>query len=110
MSMAPCSEAGILVAGVGHPLIGDDALGFEVIQALEAGPLPERVRLFYAGASPLDLLGELAGIRMLIIVDAVTGVAHGEIIKKRIAHHVTDSYMNEAGTHGIGHVQTLRMA
>ena len=108
--MAPSSEADILVAGVGHPLMGDDALGLEVIRELQAANLPERARLFYAGASPLDILGELAGIRTLIVIDAVFGVAPGEIIKKRITQNLADSSINEAGTHGIGLVQTLRLA
>jgi hydrogenase maturation protease len=108
--MAPSPEADILIAGVGHPLMGDDALGLEVIRALERARLPERVRLFYAGASPLDILGELAGIRKLIVIDAVTGVAPGEIIKNRCASNLSDIPVNEAETHGIGLVQTLRLA
>jgi len=108
--MAPCSAADILIAGVGHPLMGDDALGLETIQALEAERLPERVRLFYAGASPLDILGELVGIRKLIVIDAVTGVAPGEIIRRRCASNFSDISVNGVETHGIGLVQTLRLA
>jgi hydrogenase maturation protease len=108
--MALSTEAEILVAGVGHPLMGDDALGLEVIQALEKERLPAAVRLFYAGASPLDILGELVGIRTLIVIDALTGVAPGEILKKRITQNLADISVNEAETHGIGLVQTLMLA
>ena len=108
--MALSTEAEILIAGVGHPLMGDDALGLEVIRELEAENLTEQVRLFYAGASPLDILGELAGIQKLIVIDAVTGVAPGEIIKKRCALNHSDIPINEVETHGISLVQTLRLA
>jgi hydrogenase maturation protease len=90
--------------------MGDGALGLEVIQELERESLPATVRLFDAGAAPLDILGELAGIRTLMVIDAVTGVAPGEIIKKRITQNLADSSINEAETHGIGLVQTLRLA
>ena len=108
--MALSTDAEILVAGVGHPLMGDDALGLEVIRELEAENLTEQVRLFYAGASPLDILGELAGIQKLIVIDAVTGIAPGEIIKKRCSLRHTDIPVNETETHGIGLNQTLRLA
>ncbi|MCX5904419.1 MAG: hydrogenase maturation protease [Proteobacteria bacterium] len=108
--MALSTDAEILIAGVGHPLMGDDALGLEVIRKLETESLPEQVRLLYAGASPLDILGELAGIQKLIVIDALTGVAPGEIIKKRCALHHTDIPINETETHGIGLGQTLRLA
>jgi hydrogenase maturation protease len=108
--MAPCAAADILIAGVGHPLMGDDALGLEAIQALEAERLPERVRLFYAGASPLDILGELSGIRKLIVLDAVTGAAPGEIIRISCAPNNCAMPANGAESHGIGLVQTIRLA
>ena len=108
--MALSTEAGILIAGVGHPLMGDDALGLEVIRELEAENLTAGVRLFYAGASPLDILGELSGIQKLIVIDALTGVAPGEIIKRRCALNNSDIPINEVETHGIGLVQTLRLA
>jgi hydrogenase maturation protease len=108
--MALSTEAEILIAGVGHPLMGDDALGLEVIRELEAENLTAGVRLFYAGAAPLDILGELAGIQKLIVIDALTGVAPGEIIKRRCALNNSDIPINEVETHGIGLVQTLRLA
>lgn len=108
--MAPSSAADILIAGVGHPLMGDDALGLEAIQALEAESLPERVRLFYAGASPLDIVCELSGIRKLIVLDAVTGAAPGEIIRISCALNSCAMPVNGTETHGISLVQTIRLA
>jgi hydrogenase maturation protease len=90
--------------------MGDDALGLEALQGLEAERLPERVRLFYAGASPLDILGELPGIRKLIVIDAVSGAAPGEIIRLSCAPGKCALPVNRAETHGIGLVQTIRLA
>ena len=108
--MTVSAEADILIAGVGHPLMGDDSLGLEVIRKLEESCPIARTRLFYAGASPLDILGELAGIKKLIIVDALTGIGPGEIIKQRYGSHQSELHMNEVVTHGIGLVQTLSLA
>ncbi len=108
MTVSP--EADILIAGVGHPLMGDDSLGLEVIRKLEESGPRARMRLFFAGAMPLDILGELAGIKKLIIVDALTGIGPGEIIKQRYGSHQSELHMNEVVTHGIGLVQTLSLA
>lgn len=108
--MTVSTEADILIAGVGHPLMGDDSLGLEVIRKLEESCPIARTRLFYAGASPLDILGELAGIKKLIIVDALTGIGPGEIIKQQYGSHQSELHMNEVVTHGIGLVQTLSLA
>jgi hydrogenase maturation protease len=108
--MTVSTEADILIAGVGHPLMGDDSLGLEVIRKLEESCPIARTRLFYAGASPLDILGELAGIKKLIIVDALIGIEPGEIIKQRYGSHHSEVHLNEVETHGIGLVQTLSLA
>lgn len=108
--MTVSAEADILIAGVGHPLMGDDSLGLEVIRKLEEGAPLARTRLFYAGASPLDILGELDGIKKLIIVDALIGIGPGEIIKQRYGSHHSEVHINEVETHGIGLVQTLTLA
>jgi hydrogenase maturation protease len=108
--MASDSELDILIAGVGHPLMGDDSLGGAVLQKLEQVGFSLRARLFYAGSAPLDILTELAGIKKLIVVDALTGVKPGVFVKK---HFSTISHIpehNEVESHGIGLVQTLCLA
>lgn len=108
--MTVSTDADILVAGVGHPLMGDDSLGLEVIRKLEQGSPLSRTRLYYAGASPLDILGELAGIKKLIIVDALVGVGPGETVKRRYELHHYEMFIREVETHGIGLAQTLTLA
>jgi hydrogenase maturation protease len=108
--MTVAAVADILIAGVGHPLMGDDSLGLEVIRKLAEGRLSSRTRLYYAGASPLDILGELSGITKLIIVDALMGVEPGEIIKRRYGSHHSEIPLRGVETHGIGLADTLTMA
>ena len=108
--MTVSTDADILIAGVGHPLMGDDALGLEVIRKLEEGVPLSRTRLYYAGASPLDILGELAGIKKLIIVDALTGIGPGVVIKRRYQSHHSEIPLRGVETHGIGLAQILTMA
>lgn len=108
--MDPVSKADILIAGVGHELMGDDALGHAVLAKLEQGGMPSRVRLLDAGPAPQDILAELSGIKKLIVVDALTGVEPGRIVIKRLP--AIAAFPEEYGTqsHGISLVQTLCLA
>jgi hydrogenase maturation protease len=108
--MIPLSAADILIAGVGHPLMGDDSLGLVVIQQLEEDGESTRARLFFAGSVPIDILGELAGIKKLIVVDALTGIEPGTIVRTRFLKSSYISEHGEAESHGIGLVQTLCLA
>jgi hydrogenase maturation protease len=90
--------------------MGDDSLGLEVLRTLEQGSRSSRTRLYYAAASPLDILGELSGITKLIIVDALTGIDPGEIIKRRYGSDHSEIPLRGVETHGIGLAHTLTMA
>lgn len=63
---------GVLVACIGNELVADDALGFEVYNALGALSLPRGVVLHYASVGGLSLMDHLVdGYSDVIIVDAV---------------------------------------
>jgi hydrogenase maturation protease len=108
--MDPVSSADILIAGVGHALMGDDGLGPAVLKELEEGGLPSRVRLLDAGSAPQDILTELSGIKKLIVIDALTGVAPGAILVKRFPARCALPADDVTVSHGLGLVQTLCMA
>lgn len=108
--MTDSHEADILIAGVGHPLMGDDALGLEVLRKIEEDAMLPRTRLFYAGSAPVDILGELSGVKKLIVIDALQGVPPGAIIKQHFSPTIPALEINEVETHGIGLVQTLCLA
>jgi hydrogenase maturation protease len=106
--MDPVISADILVAGVGHALMGDDGLGPAVIKQLEEDKgLPSRVRLLDAGPAPQEILTELSGIKKLIVIDALTGVAPGAVVVKRFPARCAVPGGDGTVSHGLGLVQTL---
>jgi hydrogenase maturation protease len=67
------------VIGVGSPF-GDDTVGWAVLEALEAHPLPAGVELVRCGPPAAGLLGLLRGAREAVLVDAVdTGEPPGTL-------------------------------
>jgi hydrogenase maturation protease len=69
--MTPPPRPRLLVAGVGNIFLADDAFGPEVIQALDARPLPAGVRVRDFGIRGLDLAYELLdGYDTAVLVDA----------------------------------------
>ena len=65
----------IHILGCGNPLMGDDGIGFRVIERLQSMHLilPDNVKLMDAGVCGLDLLNLLEGAERVIIIDAVKG-------------------------------------
>jgi hydrogenase maturation protease len=108
--MDPVGKADILIAGVGHALMGDDGLGPAVLKELEEGGLPSRVRLLDAGSAPQDILTELSGIKKLIVIDALTGVEPGTVAARRFPARSALPDDDGVLSHGIGLLQTLRLA
>jgi hydrogenase maturation protease len=108
--MNAVSTADILIAGVGHALMGDDGLGPAVIRRLEEDGLPSRVRLLDAGPAPQEILTELSGITKLIVIDALTGVAPGTVVVKRFSVRCALPGGDGTVSHGLGLVQTLCIA
>lgn len=68
------------VVGLGHALLGDDAVGLAVLRALETSyDLPSDVTVVDAGSCGLDLVGHLLDSEHLIFVDAVIGGTPGTV-------------------------------
>lgn len=66
----------VSIVGLGHTLLGDDALGVVVVQALErAYVIPSSVNVVDAGSCGLDLVGYLLDSEHLIFVDALVADA-----------------------------------
>lgn len=62
----------VLVAGVGNVLRGDDGFGVVVAERLQAGPVPEQVRVIETGIGGLHLVQELmGGADALVVVDSI---------------------------------------
>ncbi|HEY0467510.1 MAG TPA: carbamoyltransferase HypF [Polyangiaceae bacterium] len=66
----------VTVVGLGHALLGDDALGLAVVRELEQSfALPPSVTIVDAGSCGLDLVGYLLDSERLIFVDALLATA-----------------------------------
>ncbi len=78
--------APLVVIGVGNVMLGDDAVGVRVVEALRAqaeaasGTVPSGTRLVDGGTLGLDLLDPVRESRALVLVDAVRlGGPAGEV-------------------------------
>ena len=73
----------VVVLGVGNLLLSDDGLGVRVIEDLQRRfDMPDGVELVDGGVSGMELLGYIAGVEHLIIVDAIrAGRGPGVIVR-----------------------------
>jgi hydrogenase maturation protease len=61
-----------LLIGLGNPILGDDGIGWRVVQAVEAALPPESgVEIDYLSLGGLSLMERLVGYRRAIIVDSI---------------------------------------
>jgi hydrogenase maturation protease len=82
--MAPAAAGRrVVVLGVGNLLMADEGAGVRCVQALERdGRLPADVVLIDGGTSTHELLEDLEGLDLLVIVDAIAGgAAPGQIVR-----------------------------
>lgn len=72
-----------VVLGIGNTLMSDEGLGVHAVEALRrAYVLPSEVQLIDGGTSGMELLGEIAGADLLVVVDAVNaGKRPGEPVR-----------------------------
>lgn len=61
----------LLVVCIGNELVADDGAGWAVYRALAELGLPSSVRLAFLGLGGIDLLEELDGEDLLVVIDAV---------------------------------------
>jgi len=63
-----------IVLGIGNPIIGDDGVGFRVIEALEKDPPPGDVSLAACDVSGLAILDLIVDFDQAVLVDAIQTV------------------------------------
>jgi hydrogenase maturation protease len=63
-----------LVLGIGNPIIGDDGVGFRIIEALEADPPPGDVTLTASDISGFAIIDYIVDTDEVVIVDAIQTV------------------------------------
>lgn len=69
------------MAGIGNPIMGDDAAGLVVIEELEDRDPGSDVDLYSAGVDSFGLLARIEGEDELIVVDALKGMPEGEVFE-----------------------------
>lgn len=73
-------SAAALIVCIGNELVADDGVGWVVYEQLRASGLSENVRLVFLGLGGIDLLEEIDGEGLLVVVDGVQlGDAPGTI-------------------------------
>jgi hydrogenase maturation protease len=60
-----------LIVCIGNDLVADDGVGKAVYDSLKENHLPEGTRLSFLGLGGIDLLEEVDGEELLVVVDAV---------------------------------------
>lgn len=62
----------VVVLGIGNTLLADEGVGVHAARALEQGfALPAGVEVIDGGTAGMELLGPLAGVDLLLVLDAV---------------------------------------
>ena len=91
-----------LIVCLGNALAADDGAGHAVYTALEGVPLPDRVRLCFIGLGGIDLLDELGGEDLLIVVDAVQLGAAAGTVHVLSWEQLPIQHLRPVSGHGIG--------
>lgn len=72
-----------VVLGIGNTILTDEAAGVRAVEALElAYRLPPEVLAIDGGTSGMEMIEDLSGLDLLIVLDVVkTGAAPGTVVK-----------------------------
>ncbi|BCR06574.1 HybD peptidase [Desulfuromonas versatilis] len=99
----------ILVMAVGNILRRDDGFADAVLKALEALELPERVELFDAGTSAIDLMDVFHDRQRLIVLDAVRGGQAPGTLYRFSPEQVEAGALPMNSLHQVGLLETLKL-
>ena len=78
---SPVVGSPITVLGVGNPIMGDDAVGLELLRAVEAGCPDSRVEYVDGTTGGMELLPVVQDATRLLILDAVAGPTPGAVVR-----------------------------
>jgi hydrogenase maturation protease len=83
-----------IVLGIGNPIIGDDGVGFRVIEALEKDPPPGDVSLTACDVSGLAILDLIVDFDQAVLVDAIqtVGGVPGTVYRLELADFNTSKH------------------
>ena len=108
MTSGSTADPAVLVLGLGNPLLGDDAVGWRVVEELERRLATDPATIAHAtvetdvlAVGGIGLMERLAGARRAILVDAIeTGTSPvGEVTCRRLAEVPIRAATHLDGTH-----------
>lgn len=77
--------------------MGDDGAGIEVVNRLQGLTLPENVDVIDGGTPGVGLIDMMSGYRRVIVVDAVMGTCHPEVVSGSLSKKVLKQVQNDMG-------------
>ena len=92
----------VLVVCIGNELVADDGVGWAVYQELRRLELPQGVRLVFLGLGGIDLLEELDGEELLLVVDGVQLGAPPGTVHRLCWEDLPQAPARPVSGHGIG--------
>ncbi|MDK9705819.1 MAG: hydrogenase maturation protease [Desulforhopalus sp.] len=95
-------SAAALVVCIGNELVADDGVGWVVYQRLQERGVTENVRLVFLGLGGIDLLEEIDGESLLVVVDGVQLGAPPGTIHQLGWQQLPVSPARPVSGHGIG--------
>lgn len=115
MRASPASEAGsaahTLILGVGNEALRDEGAGVLAARALAAQGVPAGVRVLAGGTLGYALVGELEGVRRLVLIDAMEmRCAPGTVFTVRRQELRRLSPPGRTSLHGTGVLDALDLA
>ncbi len=99
----------ILIACLGNEMVGDDALGPTIWKLLREKGVPEGVRLELFACGGLGLIDKLCGEKLLIVVDAIRGLAFPGQVAVRRWHDLPHGRGRPVTSHDIGLREVLEI-
>lgn len=91
-----------LVVCIGNDLVGDDGVGHEIHRQLSTRALPSGVRVCLLGLGGIDLIDQLDGEELLIVVDAVQLGQPAGTVRVLPWDEIPASDLRPVSGHGIG--------
>jgi hydrogenase maturation protease len=88
------------IIGLGNPILGDDGVGWRVVEAMRARLDDEAVDVLCLSVGGVSLMEQLVGCDRALLVDAVvTGAAPGEVLSIPLDELGDPSCGHTASTH-----------
>jgi hydrogenase maturation protease len=109
----------IIIIGLGNPILGDDGIGYRVIEKFQQGFSPplwknsenNRIDIDYLSVGGIGLMENLVGYDFAIIVDAIqtNTQSQGSVVNFSINDLQNISTMHSGSTHDMNFTTAIKM-